>query len=45
MYNPQTSVQAGRVPGKTSKGQDVFAEERIGNEQIRELLQIGRAHV
>ena len=38
MYNPQTSIQAGRAPGKTSKEQDVFAEERIGNEQIRELL-------
>ena len=38
MYNPQTSIQAGRVPGKTPKEQDVFAEERIGNEQIRELL-------
>ncbi|MEZ0198186.1 fe2+ zn2+ uptake regulation protein, partial [Pseudomonas qingdaonensis] len=38
MYNPQTSIQAGRAPGKASKEQDVFAEERIGNEQIRELL-------
>ena len=38
MYNPQTSIQAGRVPGKAPKEQGVFADERIGNEHIRELL-------
>ena len=38
MYNPQPSIQAGRVPGKAPKGQGIFAEERTGNEQIRELL-------
>ncbi|AYG45232.1 fe2+ zn2+ uptake regulation protein [Pseudomonas sp. Leaf58] len=38
MYNPQPSIQAGRAPVKTPKEQDVFTDERIGNEQIRELL-------
>ncbi|MBC3480812.1 fe2+ zn2+ uptake regulation protein [Pseudomonas sp. SWRI59] len=38
MYNPQPSMQAGHTPGKAPKGQDAFVEERVGNEQIRELL-------
>ena len=38
MYNPQPEIQAGRVPGKAPTEQDVLADERIGNEQIRELL-------
>ncbi len=38
MYNPQPLIQAGRVSGKTPTERDVFADERIGNEQIRELL-------
>lgn len=38
MYNPQPSMQARHIPDKASKGQDAFAEERVGNEQIRELL-------
>ena len=40
MYNPQPSIQAGRVPGKAPKGQGIFAEERTGNEQIRDILHI-----
>lgn len=38
MYNPQPSLLAGRAPGKAPKGQGAFADERTGNEQIRELL-------
>lgn len=38
MYNPQSSIQAGRVPGKAPQGQDPLGDERTGNEQIRELL-------
>ncbi|SPO61514.1 Fe2+ zn2+ uptake regulation protein (fragment), partial [Pseudomonas inefficax] len=38
MYNPQPEIQAGRVPGKAPTERDVLADERIGNEQIRELL-------
>ncbi|MGN8250382.1 fe2+ zn2+ uptake regulation protein [Pseudomonas sp. Marseille-Q3773] len=38
MYNPPSSIQAGRVPGKAPQGQDALADGRTGNEQIRELL-------
>ena len=38
MYNPQPSLQTGRAPAKADKGQDACGEERVGNEQIRELL-------
>ncbi|MDM3885903.1 fe2+ zn2+ uptake regulation protein [Pseudomonas sp. BCRC 81390] len=38
MYNPPSSIQAGRVPGKAHQGQDALADGRTGNEQIRELL-------
>ncbi|MGY4527212.1 fe2+ zn2+ uptake regulation protein [Pseudomonas sp. TE21394] len=38
MYNPQSSIQAGHAPGKAPQEQDALADERTGNEQIRELL-------
>ncbi|HEK1691281.1 fe2+ zn2+ uptake regulation protein [Pseudomonas putida] len=38
MYNPQPSLQTGRTPAKAANGQDACGEERVGNEQIRELL-------
>ncbi|WP_296232861.1 fe2+ zn2+ uptake regulation protein [Pseudomonas sp. UBA4617] len=38
MYNPQSSIQAGHTPGKAPQEQDALADERTGNEQIRELL-------
>jgi len=38
MYNPQSSLQAGRGPDKARRGQDALADERTGNEQIRALL-------
>ncbi|MFJ4157561.1 fe2+ zn2+ uptake regulation protein [Pseudomonas sp. NPDC089752] len=38
MYNPQPSLQAGHAPTKAANGQDACGEERVGNEQIRELL-------
>ncbi|MGE7990721.1 fe2+ zn2+ uptake regulation protein [Pseudomonas sp. NPDC089554] len=39
MYNSQPSLQSGRTPGKEPSAAVVGdAEERIGNEQIRELL-------
>nr|WP_314482637.1 fe2+ zn2+ uptake regulation protein [uncultured Pseudomonas sp.] len=38
MYNPQTPVQAASAPANTPAGQGVQADERSGNEQIRELL-------
>jgi len=38
MYNPQPSMQTGRAPTKAPNGQDACGEERVGNEQIRELL-------
>lgn len=38
MYNPQTPVQTASAPANTPAGQGVQADERSGNEQIRELL-------
>ncbi|MCO7513849.1 fe2+ zn2+ uptake regulation protein [Pseudomonas guariconensis] len=38
MYNPQPSPQSARSPGKASAGQLAGTAERVGNEQIRELL-------
>ncbi|MFK0310781.1 fe2+ zn2+ uptake regulation protein [Pseudomonas sp. NPDC090233] len=38
MYNPQPSLQTGHPPAKAANGQDACGEERVGNEQIRELL-------
>lgn len=38
MYNPQPSLQAGPVPGKAPTGPVASGDERLGNEQIRELL-------
>ncbi|AXM94616.1 fe2+ zn2+ uptake regulation protein [Pseudomonas plecoglossicida] len=38
MYNPQPSMHAGHSPAKVTQGQDACGDERVGNEQIRELL-------
>ncbi|MNG79129.1 hypothetical protein D3C76_389890 [compost metagenome] len=38
MYNPQASFQAGRAPGKAPSGRVASGDERVCNEQIRELL-------
>ncbi|MFJ4345256.1 fe2+ zn2+ uptake regulation protein [Pseudomonas sp. NPDC089401] len=38
MYNPQPSLQAGHAPAKVANGAAAGGDERVGNEQIRELL-------
>lgn len=38
MYNLQPSMLTGRAPAKAAQGQEACGEERVGNEQIRELL-------
>ncbi|MFB4393997.1 MULTISPECIES: fe2+ zn2+ uptake regulation protein [unclassified Pseudomonas] len=38
MYNPQPSLQSGRNQGKEPSAAVSGGEERVGNEQIRELL-------
>ena len=38
MYNPQPSMLTERAPAKATQGKEACGEERIGNEQIRELL-------
>ncbi|WDY60260.1 fe2+ zn2+ uptake regulation protein [Pseudomonas sp. PSKL.D1] len=38
MYNPQPSMQTGQAPAQVANGQNTGGDERLGNEQIRELL-------
>lgn len=38
MYHPQPTMQTGHAPVKAPKEQVASGDERVGNEQIRELL-------
>lgn len=40
MYNPQSAAPAGSPPGHSPDKHHSEASERIGNEQIRELLRV-----
>ncbi|MHC6225933.1 fe2+ zn2+ uptake regulation protein [Pseudomonas sp. X10] len=40
MYNPQPSLHSGESLGNPKPRQTASTEERVGNEQIRELLRV-----